>query len=123
MDYFAHTTNAGSLLDRLAAAEPTTLACMHGSAEQGDTVGDTFGKLGTVQKHHAPDHRHARRHRRSLLPPPRRRCAADAAVAGGHHGPFAPDTARQVTQETDLWTVCAADGRFFKFPDAVITGG
>jgi flavorubredoxin len=36
MDYFSHTTNARSLLDRLAAAEPTTLACMHGSAWQGD---------------------------------------------------------------------------------------
>jgi len=36
MDYFSHTTNAPMLLERLAAAEPTTLACMHGSAWQGD---------------------------------------------------------------------------------------
>jgi len=36
MDYFSHTTRACILLERLAAAEPTTLACMHGSAWQGD---------------------------------------------------------------------------------------
>ena len=36
MDYFSHTTNAGTLLERLAATGPMTLACMHGSAWQGD---------------------------------------------------------------------------------------
>jgi len=36
MDYFSHTTRASLLLERLAAAEPTTLACMHGSAWQGN---------------------------------------------------------------------------------------
>jgi flavorubredoxin len=36
MDYFSHTTRARALLERLAAANPTTLACMHGSAWQGD---------------------------------------------------------------------------------------
>lgn len=36
MDYFSHTKHAGSMLVRLAAARPTTLACMHGSAWQGD---------------------------------------------------------------------------------------
>jgi flavorubredoxin len=36
MDYFSHTTNARMLLERLATARPTTLACMHGSAWQGD---------------------------------------------------------------------------------------
>jgi len=36
MDYFSHSTRARPLLERLAAAEPTTLACMHGSAWQGD---------------------------------------------------------------------------------------
>jgi len=36
MDYFSHTTQARALLDKLAAATPTTLACMHGSAWQGD---------------------------------------------------------------------------------------
>jgi flavorubredoxin len=36
MDYFSHTKNARALLEKLAAAEPTTLACMHGSAWRGD---------------------------------------------------------------------------------------
>lgn len=36
MDYFSHTKNTGALLARLAATEPTTLACMHGSAWKGD---------------------------------------------------------------------------------------
>jgi flavorubredoxin len=36
MDYFSHTTQAAPLLERLAATAPTTLACMHGSAWQGD---------------------------------------------------------------------------------------
>jgi flavorubredoxin len=36
MDYFSHTKHARVLLDKLAATEPGTLACMHGSAWQGD---------------------------------------------------------------------------------------
>lgn len=36
MDYFSHTTHARAMLERLAAARPTTLACMHGSAWRGD---------------------------------------------------------------------------------------
>ena len=36
MDYYSHSKNAGPILERLAAAEPTTLACMHGSAWRGD---------------------------------------------------------------------------------------
>jgi flavorubredoxin len=36
MDYFSHTTDARALLQRLAATNPTTLACMHGSAWRGD---------------------------------------------------------------------------------------
>ena len=36
MDYYSHTKNGPSLLARLAASEPTTLACMHGSAWHGD---------------------------------------------------------------------------------------
>lgn len=36
MDYFSHTRNARGMLERLAATEPTTLACMHGSAWRGD---------------------------------------------------------------------------------------
>ncbi len=36
MDYFSHTRNVRPLMDRLSAAKPTTLACMHGSAWKGD---------------------------------------------------------------------------------------
>ena len=36
MDYFSHTKNAREMLERLAATEPTTMACMHGSAWQGN---------------------------------------------------------------------------------------
>ncbi len=35
-DYFAHAPNTGAILERFAAEEPTTLACMHGSAWTGD---------------------------------------------------------------------------------------
>jgi flavorubredoxin len=36
MDYFSHTKNARPLLEKLAATQPATLACMHGSAWRGD---------------------------------------------------------------------------------------
>jgi flavorubredoxin len=36
MDYFSHTKHARPMLERLAAAKPATLACMHGSAWRGD---------------------------------------------------------------------------------------
>lgn len=36
MDYFAHGPQTRATLERLAREEPTTLACMHGSAWQGD---------------------------------------------------------------------------------------
>jgi flavorubredoxin len=36
MDYFSHTKNARLMLERLASANPATLACMHGSAWHGD---------------------------------------------------------------------------------------
>lgn len=32
IDHFSHMKNAHVMLERLAANEPTTLACMHGSA-------------------------------------------------------------------------------------------
>jgi flavorubredoxin len=35
MDYFSHAPNARAVLERLAALEPATLACMHGSAWRG----------------------------------------------------------------------------------------
>jgi len=36
MDYFSHTKNARTMIERLAATNPTTLACMHGSAWKGN---------------------------------------------------------------------------------------
>lgn len=36
MDYYAHAKNTRAMLERLAAAGPKTLACMHGSAWRGD---------------------------------------------------------------------------------------
>jgi hypothetical protein len=36
MDYYSHTKHARAILERLASAAPTTLACMHGSAWRGD---------------------------------------------------------------------------------------
>jgi len=36
MDYFSHTKNARTMLERLASTKPATLACMHGSAWHGD---------------------------------------------------------------------------------------
>jgi len=36
IDYFAHSPDAHDILERLALEQPTTLACMHGSAYSGD---------------------------------------------------------------------------------------
>jgi len=36
MDYYAHAKNTGDLLAKLAATEPATMACMHGSAWTGN---------------------------------------------------------------------------------------
>jgi flavorubredoxin len=36
LDYFAHAKGTGAILERLASLNPKTLACMHGSAFQGD---------------------------------------------------------------------------------------
>jgi len=38
LDYFAHTKQARGMLERLAATQPTLLACMHGSAWRGDAA-------------------------------------------------------------------------------------
>lgn len=36
LDYYSHTENCASLMDKLAALGPGTLACMHGAAWRGD---------------------------------------------------------------------------------------
>lgn len=38
MDYFAHAPQTREILERLALEQPTTMACMHGSAWHGDGV-------------------------------------------------------------------------------------
>lgn len=49
MDYYAHARGARPLVEKLAATEPRTLACMHGSAWRGDgakllrALGDALG--------------------------------------------------------------------------------
>jgi len=36
LDYFSHAPHTAALLEKLATLQPTTLACMHGSAWRGD---------------------------------------------------------------------------------------
>lgn len=50
LDYFSHSKRASELLDKLAATNPKTLACMHGSAWRGDGAGllrELADRLGT----------------------------------------------------------------------------
>jgi flavorubredoxin len=50
LDYFSHTTHVHALIEKLAATQPRVLACMHGSAWQGDgaallrALGEALGK-------------------------------------------------------------------------------
>jgi flavorubredoxin len=49
MDYYAHTENTAGLIAKLAATEPTTLACMHGSSWSGKgskLLGELAAALG-----------------------------------------------------------------------------
>jgi flavorubredoxin len=45
MDYFAHAPQTATTLERLAEQQPTTLACMHGSAWEGEGA-DLLRALG-----------------------------------------------------------------------------
>ena len=47
LDYFAHSLGTAAILERLAALQPATLACMHGSAFRGDG-GALLRALGAV---------------------------------------------------------------------------
>ena len=47
MDYYAHTRNTAELIAKLAACEPATLACMHGSAWRGNGS-ELLGQLAAV---------------------------------------------------------------------------
>lgn len=49
LDYFAHAADTRAQLERLAALNPQTLACMHGSAWRGDGAGllrELAGRVG-----------------------------------------------------------------------------
>ncbi|MEN4918548.1 MBL fold metallo-hydrolase [Achromobacter spanius] len=54
MDYFSHTRNARAMLERLAALQPTTLACMHGSAWHGDGAALLRALADSVERDQAP---------------------------------------------------------------------
>jgi hypothetical protein len=47
MDYYSHAGNTLELLNKLAATEPTTLACMHGASWRGDGR-ELLGKLAVA---------------------------------------------------------------------------
>ena len=49
MDYYAHGTNTTAILRRLAALQPTTLACQHGSAYRGDGGALLLALAATLQ--------------------------------------------------------------------------
>src|SRR5712691_2462383 len=50
MDYFSHTKNARAMLERLASTNPTTLACMHGSAWRGNGAGLLLALAGALDE-------------------------------------------------------------------------
>ena len=54
MDYFSHTRNAREMLERLAALQPKTLACMHGSAWRGDGAALLRALADSVERDQAP---------------------------------------------------------------------
>jgi flavorubredoxin len=53
MDYFAHAVNTQETIEQLAALEPRTLACMHGSAWRGDG-GGLLRALGSILEREQP---------------------------------------------------------------------
>lgn len=56
MDYFAHSPHTRQVLERIARDDPSTLACMHGSAWRGDgakLLRDLAGALETSLRAHA----------------------------------------------------------------------
>jgi flavorubredoxin len=54
MDYYAHGVNTRPMLERLAALDPTTLACMHGSAWRGDGRGLLLALADSVERAAVP---------------------------------------------------------------------
>ncbi len=54
MDYYAHAPHTAAVLARLAALQPRTLACMHGSAWRGDGAGLLAQLSDTLTRAAAP---------------------------------------------------------------------
>jgi flavorubredoxin len=50
MDYYAHAADTRATLERLAALNPDTLACMHGSAWRGDGAGLLRALAGALER-------------------------------------------------------------------------
>lgn len=50
MDYFSHAPQTTQILGKLAEAKPTTLACMHGSAWQGDGAALLLSLAASLQR-------------------------------------------------------------------------
>lgn len=48
LDYYSHSASSGKILERLASHNPTTLACMHGSAWRGDAAALLLKLAATV---------------------------------------------------------------------------
>jgi len=53
MDYYAHSTGTAAILERLAALQPTTLACQHGSAYRGDGAALLRSLAGILERDRA----------------------------------------------------------------------
>jgi hypothetical protein len=58
MDYYAHARDTGGLIAKLAATNPTTLACMHGSSWSGDGS-ELLGRLAAALGSSSPTASHA----------------------------------------------------------------
>ena len=54
MDYYAHAPSTRPLLEKLAATDPRTLACMHGSAWRGDGAGLLRALADVLEQGHRP---------------------------------------------------------------------
>lgn len=52
MDYYSHAPNSAEILDRLAATQPQTLACMHGSVWHGDGASLLRALAGSLAQAH-----------------------------------------------------------------------
>jgi flavorubredoxin len=53
MDYFAHSPHTTQMLERFAREQPTTLACMHGSAWRGDGAALLRGLAASLTAQHS----------------------------------------------------------------------